>query len=47
MRTDGGEMTGQEDLIEKMAINMNDILIDQIVAVHIEDINLADLHRTS
>jgi hypothetical protein len=42
MRTDGGEKTGQEDLIEKRAISMSDILIDQIVEVNIEDINLTD-----
>jgi len=47
MRTDGGEKTGQEDLIEKRAISMSDILIDQIVEINIEDINLTAPHRTS
>jgi hypothetical protein len=47
MRIDGGDKTGQEDLIEKRAISINDILIDQIVGLNIEDINLTDPHRTS
>jgi len=38
MRTDGGEKTGQEDVIGKRTISTNDILINQIVEVNIEDV---------
>ena len=36
----------RQDLIEKRAICMNDILIDQIIEVNIDYINLTDPHRT-